>query len=82
MFRVQAFRAIAALPLAEKVAAMRDPQMRARLLSEAPEDSNPFFLNVASDVEWLFPLGDPPNYHPDREDSIAGRARSRATGVA
>lgn len=69
------FRAVADLPLAEKVRAMRDPAMRARLLSEQSEDPHPFFKTVVDDTEWLFPLGDPPNYHPTIEDSIAARAR-------
>jgi len=72
------FRAIEKLPLAEKVSAMRDPAMRARLLSEKSDDPNPFFKSIVDDLEWLFPLGDPPNYHPEKEDSIA--ARSRAEG--
>ena len=69
------FRALQELPLAGKVAAMRDPAMRARLLSERSEDPHPFFKSVVDDVESLFPLGDPPNYHPAEEESIAGRAR-------
>jgi N-acyl-D-amino-acid deacylase len=70
------FRAIEHLPLAEKVAAMRDPEMRRRLMSETSDDPHAFFKSVATDTEWLFPLGDPPNYHPAREDSIAARARA------
>jgi N-acyl-D-aspartate/D-glutamate deacylase len=69
------FREIAHLPLAEKVAAMRDPDMRARLMSEQSDDPHAFFKSVVDDTDWLFPLGDPPNYHPDAEDSIAARAR-------
>jgi N-acyl-D-amino-acid deacylase len=72
------FRAIETLPLAEKVRAMRDPELRRRLLAESSSDPHPFFKTVVDDVEWLFPLGDPPNYHPAREDSIAARARERA----
>ena len=70
------FRAIAQLPLAEKVRRMRDPDMRRRLLAETSDDPHPFFKTVVDDTEWLFPLGNPPNYHPAREDSIAGRARA------
>jgi N-acyl-D-amino-acid deacylase len=69
------FRAIENLPLAGKVAAMRDPDMRRRLLSEKSEDPNAFFKSLVDDIEWLFPLGDPPNYHPEKSESIAGRAR-------
>ncbi len=69
------FRKIASLPLAEKVKAMRDPEMRARLMSEQSEDPHDFFKTVVDDTEWLFPLSDPPNYHPAMEESIACRAR-------
>ncbi|MBV1689718.1 amidohydrolase family protein [Novosphingobium sp. G106] len=69
------FAAIAHLPLAEKVAAMRDPELRRRLMSEQSDDPHAFFKAVADDTDWLFPLGDPPNYHPAMEDSIAARAR-------
>ena len=69
------FRAIADLPLAEKVAAMRDPEMRCRLMREQSDDPHAFFKSVVDDTEWLFPLGDPPNYHPDTENSIAATAR-------
>jgi N-acyl-D-amino-acid deacylase len=70
------FRTIAALSLAEKVCAMRDPELRRRLLSESPQDPHPFFKYVVSEHEALFVLGDPPNYNPGREESIAARARA------
>jgi N-acyl-D-aspartate/D-glutamate deacylase len=69
------FRPLEKLPLAEKVRALRDPEMRRRLLSEQSDDPHAFFKSVVDDIDWLFSLGDPPNYHPDKEDSIAARAR-------
>ncbi len=69
------FRPLAALPLAEKVTALRDPALRARLLAERADDPNPFLMGIAANVEGLYPLGDPPEYHPDKADSIAGLAR-------
>lgn len=69
------FREIAHLPLAEKVTAMRDPQFRARLMSEKSDDPHAFFKSVVDDTDWLFALGDPPNYHPDVEESITARAK-------
>jgi len=73
------YRSIADLPLDQKVAAMRDPDMRKRLLSERPEDVNPQFVQVVSQTQLLFPLGDPPNYIPAPEESI--KARAQALGV-
>jgi N-acyl-D-aspartate/D-glutamate deacylase len=54
---------------------LRDPQFRARLLAQSPEDPHPFFKYIVSDLEQMFVLGDPPNYHPGKEDSIAASAR-------
>ncbi len=68
------YKKIEDLPLDEKVAAMRDPAFRKQLLSEEPEDPNPFFLWVVQQTQILFPLGDPPNYAPSPDDSIKARA--------
>ncbi|HEY2179777.1 MAG TPA: amidohydrolase family protein [Caulobacteraceae bacterium] len=71
------YRAIADLPLAAKVAAMADPDLRRRLITEAAEDPNPILLYIASQTDWLFVLGDPPNYNPAAGDSIAAQARDQ-----
>ena len=68
------FQPLVDLPLAEKVAAMRNPDMRRALLSEKGSDPNPQFLAFASETSLLFPLGDPPNYHPAMEDSVGAIA--------
>ena len=68
------FQPLNDLPLAEKVARLRDPALRARLLSEEPADPNPHFLNIVSEHNLLFALGDPPNYHPEAEDSVGAIA--------
>lgn len=71
------YRAIADLPLAERVAEMRKPEVRQRILSDKPaSDGHPLMFAVQA-WDWIFPLGDPPNYEPDRSESIAARARAR-----
>ena len=70
------YRAIAALPLPDRLRALRDPALRQRLISEKPDDPHAFFLYVVSDLEQLFVLGDPPNYNPTQTQSIAARARA------
>ena len=74
------FRPLADLPLAEKVAAMRDPALRAKLLSESPADTNPFFLSIVEASTATYVMGEPPVYDPnpeDRLDRIAARKRRR-----
>jgi N-acyl-D-amino-acid deacylase len=72
------YREIAHLPLAERVAEMRKPEVRARILADKPGAGHPI-LYVAQMWDWIFPLGDDPNYEPDPSDSIG--ARARASGV-
>jgi N-acyl-D-aspartate/D-glutamate deacylase len=70
------FQEIADLPLADKVARMRDPEFRRRLLSESPESSNPLLKGLAADTSLLFALGNPPNYLPRPEENLAARAKA------
>jgi N-acyl-D-amino-acid deacylase len=70
------YREIADLPLAERVAEMRKPDVRARILADKPGQGHPL-LYLAQAWDWIFPLGDEPDYEPDRSNSIAARARAR-----
>lgn len=70
------FRAIADLPLAEKVRTMRDPAMRAMLLAEKPEDSNPVSVKTAEAFKFAYPMGREPNYEPALADRIDNKARA------
>jgi N-acyl-D-aspartate/D-glutamate deacylase len=67
---------IAKLPLQEQVAAMRDPSLRAALLSEEFADGHPFNA-LARNWEWMFPLDKPPDYAPPKSASMADQARAR-----
>jgi N-acyl-D-aspartate/D-glutamate deacylase len=73
------FKAIAAMPLAQKVKIMRDPEFRAKLLSEEPEDSNPVSIKTVQASRFAYEMGNPPVYDPDPADRIDNRAR--AAGV-
>jgi N-acyl-D-amino-acid deacylase len=70
------YREIAHLPLAERVAEMRKPEVRARILADKPGQGHPI-LYVAQAWDWIFPLSDQPSYEPDPSTSIAARARTR-----
>ncbi len=73
-------REVAHLSLADKVATMHRPEIRAALLSEESGIRNPILgANVNELLARVFPLGDNPNYEPDREQSVTGLAE--AAGV-
>ncbi len=70
---------VADLPLDEKVERLRNPDLRARLLAEQPEDpTNPLFT-LARNWAMIFPIGAEPDYEPDRSQSIAELARAAGT---
>jgi N-acyl-D-aspartate/D-glutamate deacylase len=71
------FRPLTDLPLAEKVAAMRAPELRAKLLSETPADTNPFFLSIVEASTATYVMGEPPVYDPDPEDRLDRLAAKR-----
>jgi N-acyl-D-aspartate/D-glutamate deacylase len=79
------YQAIAHLPLAERVRAMRDPVVRREILEENVEFTNPIAAFVATAFHKLFPLGDPPDYEPGRDQSIgaiASRVGKRPEEIA
>jgi N-acyl-D-aspartate/D-glutamate deacylase len=69
-----AYRAVADLPLAERVAAMTSPEWQDRLLAEKPSTGNLIAVTLMSRWEQMFPLGDPPDYEPPPEASAAAVA--------
>lgn len=72
------YQEIAGLPLAERVAEMRKPEVRQRILADAPRivPANPIAY-LAQSWDWTYPLGDDADYEPDPSNSIAARARAR-----
>ncbi|BBY12240.1 N-acyl-D-amino-acid deacylase family protein [Mycobacterium marseillense] len=70
------YREIAHLPLAERVAEMRKPDVRARILADKPGQGHPI-LYVAQMWDWIYPLGEDPDYEPDPSTSIGARARAK-----
>jgi N-acyl-D-amino-acid deacylase len=65
---------LASLPLAERVARMRDPGTRNRLLAEEPSMENPIARFLMTNWSQMFPLDDPPDYEPGPERSVAAAA--------
>ncbi|MDA0662932.1 MAG: amidohydrolase family protein [Proteobacteria bacterium] len=66
------YDAIADLPLAEKMAILCQPEFRARLLAETNPDAG--LVRRLERWDRIFPLGNPPNYEPSADKSVAARA--------
>jgi N-acyl-D-aspartate/D-glutamate deacylase len=71
------YQAIAQLPLAERVTEMRKPEVRERILADQPRTDGHPLLYLAQAWDWIFPLGENPDYEPAASTSIAARARAR-----
>jgi N-acyl-D-aspartate/D-glutamate deacylase len=73
------YHGFSGLPLAERVARMKDPEVRQRILTEDPLECYSFMKNMKA-IGGSFPysnmyrFGRPPNYTPSRDDSIAAIA--------
>ncbi len=68
---------IAKLGRIDRVRALRDPQLRKRLLSESPTSSDPFWREYMQKFDGMFRLGDPPEYEPPADASVAAIASRR-----
>lgn len=86
------YKAISHLPLPERVARLRDPQVKAQMLSEKSErvagDGSPIppladLLLAQIDMIGMrmFTLGESPNYEPKLSESIGMKARQRGESV-
>ena len=86
------YKKIAQLPLAARVAELRIPEVRARLLSETSERLAGDGSSVPPIADWLlaqldriafrmFPLGETPNYEPALKDSLGALAAAQGKPV-
>ena len=76
-YTTSTYRTLADLPLKERLARLREPEIRKAILSE-PADPNPASAlgRAVREFEFMFVLGDKPDYEQPPERSIAGRARA------
>ncbi len=71
----RSYKSIQHKSVAERLAIMRDPAFRAKLLAEAHEPLRSDMAARLTDYDRMFPLGDPPDYEPAQESSLGARAR-------
>ncbi len=70
------------LPLMEmdadqRLVHLRDPQFKARILAEEDPNQDVFSMILADPWDKVFVLGDPVDYEPDPQNSVATLARAR-----
>lgn len=68
----ETWRKLAPLSHAEKIAELKKPEVKAQILSERQDDH--LMRNRVTQWSRIFPLGDPPDYEPAPEKSIAAMA--------
>ncbi|MGH7839146.1 MAG: N-acyl-D-amino-acid deacylase family protein, partial [Candidatus Binataceae bacterium] len=66
---------MAGLSHGQRVARMRDPDVRAQILNDAPAVKEEQTLGMVAGFQHHFSLGDPPDYEPIADHSILERAR-------
>jgi N-acyl-D-aspartate/D-glutamate deacylase len=76
------FKPLTDLPLAAKVAALRDPALRARLLQEKPQHSNFVYVQFVQRAIEAYRLGSPPCYEPRPEMRLDRLAAAAGKDVA
>src|SRR3978361_2195933 len=68
------YRAIAHLPVAERARVMAEPAVGAAILGEQPKKDSTFPLFHRLSFDFMFRFGNPPDYQPKKEDSVAAIA--------
>jgi N-acyl-D-aspartate/D-glutamate deacylase len=76
------YQALLDLPFDERVARLKDPDIRAKILLEGQGPVTPGTMSsaMAHAIPHVFPLGDPPDYEPTADSAVGARAvRERRT---
>jgi N-acyl-D-aspartate/D-glutamate deacylase len=73
------YKPMEALPLAERLVRLRDPSVRRAILDDRPSPAllsrfGPLVQLVAGSWDRMYVMGDPPDYEPRAETSVAGIA--------
>lgn len=71
------FRAIAHLPMADKLACLRDPAFKAKLLAEEPVDIGQPFHRIGRNFDRMYPVEAVQDYEPSAAKSVAALAQAR-----
>lgn len=72
------------MPLEEQLPHLRDPEFRARLIAEQPQENHSLAM-MTRNWDWIFPFAGEPNYEPrwkfqrEEEEATIGASSTRCT---
>jgi N-acyl-D-amino-acid deacylase len=69
------YKTIAHLPLAERVAELKKPEIRAKIIAEEPDDALMPLTALTRWFDLMYPISEPPNYEPDPASNVVLRAQ-------
>jgi len=70
------YQSLLALPLTERMAELRKPEVKARIISEQPGEALLPLTALTRQFDIMYELGNPPCYEPAPGSSVAARARA------
>lgn len=73
------YQSIANEPFEKRVHMLSDPAFQQRLLKDEPDADNPFVKSILRNFGKMFVLGDPPDYEPTEDKTVAAIAKARGT---
>jgi N-acyl-D-aspartate/D-glutamate deacylase len=74
-YTCESYVKLAGLPFDERIRALRQPEMRARILAESADPDPTIVIGrLAQEFDHMFLLGDPPDYEQPWDQSIAAKA--------
>ncbi|MDA0916093.1 MAG: amidohydrolase family protein [Proteobacteria bacterium] len=76
------YKALAELPLKQRIVEMRKKEIKKQILSEDPIAGSTFPLINRIGYSQMYRFGSPPNYNPRQEDSIENLARINGISAA
>jgi N-acyl-D-aspartate/D-glutamate deacylase len=70
------YKALANLAVPERLAVLRDPELKAKIIAEAGEPTDFPAAPLVNNFDNIFAMGNPPNYEPKPEAMVGARARA------
>jgi N-acyl-D-aspartate/D-glutamate deacylase len=74
------YQALSSLFVADKLKALNDPELRAKIIAEAQGPTDHPAAPLLRNFDTMFVMGNPPNYEPGPETMLG--ARARAAGIS